>query len=225
MNNEREENMWSDNLFDDHDLYKENDEIDIMEEREEIKAPLEDDEEDEDVIINKIADSEEIDTGSIDEFNKERVSEVTGKLVTNYVDNDGFCNAVIAWNNACNEARAIDKKIPPMPDVIGAQILKMAEGLSRRYNFRNYTYIDEMRDDAIYMAIRAVKNFDPAKSNNAFGYFNFVMWRAMTTRIKSEKKENDIRMSLLKDPMYLGYTSESANDNVDKNKLISVYDQ
>jgi hypothetical protein len=81
-----------------------------------------------------------------------------------------------------------------------------------------------MRDDAVYMAIRAVKNFDPTKSNNAFGYFNRVMWQAMTTRIKTEKDENDIKMSLLKDPMYLGYTSETSDNQVDKDRLISVYD-
>ena len=167
---------------------------------------------------------ETVDTGSIELFNVERTSEVTGKKVVNYVDNDGFCNAVIAWNDACRSAAAAEKPKPPMPDVIGQQILLMAEGLSRRYNFRNYTYIDEMRDDAVYMAIRAVKNFDPTKSNNAFGYFNRVMWQAMTTRIKTEKDENDIKMSLLKDPMYLGYTSETSDNQVDKDRLISVYD-
>ena len=219
--------QWSADFFDNHDLYKENDEEDIVESAKLHKEPKPKDldEEDEDVVVNKIADFEEVDTGSIEDFNRERVSEVTGKLVTNYVDNDTFCNAVIAWNVACKEAREAGKKIPLMPDVIGHQILKMTEGLARRYNFRNYTYIDEMREDAIYMAIRAVKNFDPTKSKNAFGYFNFVAWRAMTTRIKEEKSENEIKMSLLKDPMYLGYTSESSQDDVDKNRLISIYDQ
>lgn len=183
----------------------------------------------EDKSINRVNDFspegiDTVDTGSIELFNVERTSEVTGKKVVNYVDNDGFCNAVIAWNEACRIAAEAGKVKPPMPDVIGKQILLMAEGLSRRYNFRNYTYIDEMRDDAVYMAIRAVKNFDPTKSNNAFGYFNRVMWQAMTTRIKTEKDENDIKMSLLKDPMYLGYTSETSDNQVDKDRLISVYD-
>lgn len=179
----------------------------------------------EDKSINRADDHDNvIDTGSIEFYNVERTSDVTGKKVTNYVDNDGFCNAVIAWNEACRVAESNGKAKPPIPDVIGKQILMMAEGLSRRYNFRNYTYLDEMRDDAVYMAIRAVKNFDPTKSSNAFGYFNRVMWQAMTTRIKTEKEENDIKMSLLKDPMYLGYTSETSDNQVDKDRLISVYD-
>lgn len=233
---------WSKDFFDSADSYISN--TDDEDEHEKFyskldkrqKKVLDDEDEDlEDKVSSKIGDNEEnstldddIDTGSINQFNKVRTSEVTGKKVVNYVDNDTFCNAVVKWNEQCKIAKENNKKNPPMPDVIGIQILKMADGLSRRYNFRNYTYIDEMRDDAIYMAVRAVKNFDPSKSNNAFGYFNFVMWRAMTTRIKAEKKENDIKMSLLKDPMYLGYTSSAGDDNesqVNKDRLISVYDQ
>ena len=189
---------WSKDFFDSKDSYISN--TDDEEEHEKFYSKLEksnkkkkvDDEieEDEDYEIStKIGDNddiefEKIDTGSIDDFNKTRTSEVTGKQVTNYVDNDTFCNAVVKWNLECQIAKENNQKTPPMPDVIGHAILKIADGLSRRYNFRNYTYIDEMREDGIYMAIRAVKNFDPSKSNNAFGYFNFVIWRAFTTRIK-----------------------------------------
>ena len=213
---------WSSEYFDKSSSYKEFQEEDFDALSDDINSEAEIEERS----INNFDDHENVvDTGSIDDFKKERTSDVTGKTVINYVDNDTFCNAVIAWNEKCKIAREENKKIPLMPDVIGSQILKIAEGLARRNNFRNYTYIDEMKEDAIYMAVRAVKNFDPAKSNNAFGYFNFVMWRAMTTRIKTEKKENETKMNLLKDPMYLGYTSETGSDNkIDKDRIISIYD-
>lgn len=51
-----------------------------------------------------------IDTGSIDTYNIERTSDVTGKKVTNYVDNDTFCNAVIHWNKACAEALKLNRR-------------------------------------------------------------------------------------------------------------------
>lgn len=176
-------------------------------------------------IYNELDESLQIDTGSIDDFNKERINETTGQKVKNYVDNDTFCNAVILWNAECKAALEADLPKPPMPDVIGMQMIRMAEGLSRRFNFRNYTYIDEMREDGVYMAIRAVKNFDPTKGKNAFGYFNRVLWQAFCTRIKIEKEENEGKMSLLKDPMYLGYTAETGGENqVDKDRLISIYD-
>ena len=169
-----------------------------------------------------------VNTGSIDTYQKERVSKVTGKTVTNYVDNDQFCNAITQWNIKRKEAQEAGKPNPPMPDIIGHAIIKIADGLARRFNFRNYTYIDEMREDGIFMAIRAVKNYDPSKSNNnnAFGYFNRVIWMAFTTRIKAEHNQHDIKMSLLKDPMYLGYEVADGNgDNIDKNKMISIYDE
>lgn len=219
-------NDWSDELFEKGSSFKEFQEEDFDALTDEVK-----DEQDintEERSINNFDDHENIvDTGSIDEYRKERTSDVTGKTVINYVDNDTFCNAVIAWNEKRTIALEKGLPTPSMPNVIGDQILKIAEGLARRNNFRNYTYIDEMKEDAIYMAVRAVKNFDPTKSSNAFGYFNFVMWRAMTTRIKAEKKENEIKMNLLKDPMYLGYTSETGgNDgNIDKDRIISIYEQ
>ena len=220
------ENDWTNEFFENGSSFKEFQEEDFDSLTDEITDESEIDEDSSS--INKFDDHEnKIDTGSIDEYQKERTSEVTGKTVINYVDNDTFCNAVISWNEKRTIALEKGLPTPSMPNVIGDQILKIAEGLARRNNFRNYTYIDEMKEDAIYMAVRAVKNFDPTKSSNAFGYFNFVMWRAMTTRIKAEKKENEIKMNLLKDPMYLGYTSESGgNDaNIDKDRIISIYEQ
>lgn len=220
------ENDWTNEFFENGSSFKEFQEEDFDSLTDEITDESEIDEDSSS--INKFDDHEnKIDTGSIDEYQKERTSEVTGKTVINYVDNDTFCNAVISWNEKRTIALEKGLPTPSMPNVIGDQILKIAEGLARRNNFRNYTYIDEMKEDAIYMAVRAVKNFDPTKSSNAFGYFNFVMWRAMTTRIKAEKKENEIKMNLLKDPMYLGYTSETGgNDsNIDKDRIISIYEQ
>ena len=146
-----------------------------------------------------IYDEHTIDTGSIEFFQKERINEVTGKKVKNYVNNDTFCSEVIRWNALRKEAELNNKAVPPMPDCIGKQIMLMADGLSKRYNFRNYTYIDEMREDGIYMAIRAVRNYDPTKSNNnnAFGYFNRVIWQAFASKITTEAKEHKKKLDLL----------------------------
>lgn len=168
-----------------------------------------------------------VDTGSIEFYQKERVNTLTGKKVKNYVDNDTFCSEVIRWNALRKEALEAGTPVPPMPDCIGKQITLMADGLAKRWNFRNYTYIDEMKEDGIYMAIRAVRNYDPSKSNNnnAFGYFNRILWQAFSSRIVIEAKEHEKRLSLLKDPLYLGYTSTEGDDKqVDKDKIIQFYD-
>jgi hypothetical protein len=51
-----------------------------------------------------IYDEHTIDTGSIEFFQKERINEVTGKKVKNYVNNDTFCSEVIRWNALRKEA-------------------------------------------------------------------------------------------------------------------------
>ena len=84
-----------------------------------------------------------IDTGSISEYGVERVSKATGKTVTNYVDNDTFCNAVTDWNIKCELAEQEGRVKPKMPDIIGEYIIRIADGLSRRWNFRNYCVDEE----------------------------------------------------------------------------------
>jgi len=55
------------------------------------------------------------------------------------------------------------------------------------------TFRDEMVDDAVENVIYAVPFFDPAKSNNPFGYFTLVAWRAFIRRIQAEQKQNYIK--------------------------------
>lgn len=232
MNNEYDEydHELSDDLSTDDDGdYKWTDELfeKVVEDEYDHDEPEKESVLDEDADIDDLKDEFSIDTGSKEFYQKERVNEVTGKTVKNYVDNDTFCSEVIRWNSLRKAALENGTEVPPMPDCIGKQITLMAEGLSKRWNFRNYTYIDEMKEDGIYMAIRAVRNYDPSKSNNnnAFGYFNRILWQAFSSRIVIEAKEHEKRLSLLKDPLYLGYTSTEGNDKqVDKDKIIQFYD-
>ena len=49
---------------------------------------------------------------------------------------------------ACEEAENVGER-PKVPEYIGECILKIANGLSNRPNFINYTYKDEMISDGI----------------------------------------------------------------------------
>lgn len=127
-----------------------------------------------------------------------------------------------------------EKNEPTVPynDVVWCPRTEYGTFMCRRGNrvyITGNTYIDEMREDAIYMAIRAVRNFDPEKTNNnnTYGYFNRVIWMAMVTRIKTEHVEHEKKLNLLKDPMYLGYEAQDGlgDNHIDKNRMISVYDQ
>lgn len=156
----------------------------------------------------------------------ERQSKATGKKVRDYVDNEIFTKAIIEYNIEHKErmAQGLPKKI--MPDIIGHGILKIVEGLGSRFNFRGYTYIDEMRDDAIVQAVYAVTKFDHTKFEkpNAFGYINLICWRSFTARIKEEAEQQQIIEDLMMDPNYICYQSDmNHNDiNIDISKENAV---
>ena len=90
---------------------------------------------------------------------QERRSSVTGKKVRDYVDNKKFTREVIAYNERHKIRMDEGKPQERMPDIIGLGIMKIADGLGSRHNFRGYTYVDEMVADAIVQAVYAVTRF------------------------------------------------------------------
>ena len=71
--------------------------------------------------------------------------------------------------------------------------MKIAEGLSHKPNFINYTYRDEMISDGIENCLQYFDNFDPAKSKNPFAYFTQVIYFAFLRRISKEKKQTYVK--------------------------------
>lgn len=147
-----------------------------------------------------------IDISNRKEKPKKRISEVNGRIVHDYVDNDILCNEITRFNYECKLAKQ-DGKVPPsMPEYIGTSLVQIADGLGSRFNFKSYTYLDEMKEDGILACIKAVPKFDTSRSTKAFGFFTFIMWQAFCTRIKIEKKQQTIKEDMIKDPIWLSYT-------------------
>lgn len=80
-----------------------------------------------------------------------------------------------------------------MSDYIGKCLMDICDGLSRKANFRGYSYRSEMVQAAIENCVSAVRHFDVTRSNNPFGYFTMVAFRAFIRQIDLEKKEHYIR--------------------------------
>ena len=92
--------------------------------------------------------------------------------------------------------------MPPVPDYVGECFLKIANGLSFRPNFINYTYRDEMISDGIENCLQYVYNFDPNKSNNPFAYFTQIIYFAFIRRIQKEKKQTHIKHKIIEKEEY-----------------------
>ena len=115
-----------------------------------------------------------------------------------YVNNKEFLQAMIDWKATVVEAEANDESRPQVTNYIGECFLKIANHLSYRPNFINYTYREEMISDGIENCLQYIDNFDPEKSKNPFAYFTQIIFFAFVRRITREKKQSKIKDKLLK---------------------------
>tara|TARA_Y100001949_G_scaffold160039_1_gene151384 strand:- start:78 stop:563 length:486 start_codon:yes stop_codon:yes gene_type:complete len=120
------------------------------------------------------------------------------KKKPHYVNNKEFLQAMIDWKATVVEAEANDEPRPQVTNYIGECFLKIANHLSYRPNFINYTYREEMISDGIENCLQYIDNFDPEKSKNPFAYFTQIIYFAFVRRITKEKKQSLIKDKILK---------------------------
>lgn len=133
-------------------------------------------------------------------------------MATHYVDNKQLF-AVIVEHKA-NIALAIEENRPPpvIPDYVGKCILQIAQRLSTKPNFVNYSYRDEMISDGIENCISYFDNFDPSKSDNPFAYFTQIIYYAFLRRIQKEKKQIYIKHKTAENSMLFNELVEQGED-------------
>jgi hypothetical protein len=106
-----------------------------------------------------------------------------------YINNADFLKALVDYKEQSRLYKENGGTEPKIPNYIGECFMKIAEGLSHKPNFINYTYRDEMISDGIENCLMYFDNFDPTKSNNPFAYFTQIIYYAFLRRIQKEKKQ------------------------------------
>ena len=119
------------------------------------------------------------------------------KIKPHYVDNKKFLQAMIEYRDKCNKAEEKGRKKPEVTNYIGECFLKIANHLSYRPNFINYTYRDDMISDGIENCLQYMSNFNPEKSKNPFAYFTQIIYYAFIRRIQKEKKQTLVKQKLI----------------------------
>ena len=114
-----------------------------------------------------------------------------------YVDNKKFLQAMVDWRLKVQKAEDKKRKKPVVTNYIGECFLKIANHLSYRPNFINYTYRDDMISDGIENCLQYMNNFNSEKSNNPFAYFTQIIYYAFIRRIQKEKKQQDVKAKLI----------------------------
>lgn len=124
-------------------------------------------------------------------------------MATHYVDNKQLYACIVEYREAVLKARDNDLPKPKIPNYIGHCILMIANRLSTKPNFINYSYREEMISDGVENCICYIDNFDPVKSNNPFAYFTQIIYYAFLRRILKEKKQTYIKHKTLENSMLL----------------------
>ena len=121
----------------------------------------------------------------------------TKKKSEHYVNNKEFLAAMVEYRKSVNRAKKNKQEKPPVPNYIGECFLKIANHLSYRPNFINYTFRDDMISDGIENCLQYLDNFNPKTSNNPFAYFTQIIYYAFVRRIQKEKKQSNIKYKMI----------------------------
>ena len=146
----------------------------------------------------------------------------TKKKSEHYVNNKEFLAAMVEYKKLVKKSKwtkenNINK--PKVPDYVGECFLKIANHLSYRPNFINYTFRDDMISDGIENCLQYLDNFNPTKSNNPFAYFTQIIYYAFVRRIQKEKKQVTIKNRLITESNYDDMTLQPGEDKEFKNQF------
>ena len=141
------------------------------------------------------------------------------KKSQHYVNNKEFLQAMVEWKARCREAEEQGKPQPPITNYIGECFLKIANHLSYRPNFINYTFRDDMISDGIENCLQYLDNFNPKTSNNPFAYFTQIIYYAFIRRIQKEKKQITIKQRMIQESNYDDLALQPGEDREFKNQF------
>ena len=136
-----------------------------------------------------------------------------------YVNNKEFLAAMVEYRKSVNRAKRKKQAKPPVTDYIGSCFFKIANHLSYRPHFINYTYRDDMISDGLENCLQYLDNFNPDKSNNPFAYFTQIIYYAFVRRIQKEKKQTIIKQKMIADSNYDDMTLQPGDDREFKNQF------
>ena len=142
------------------------------------------------------------------------------KVRHHYVDNKKLLVAMVEYKESVNKSMDVDGERPRVPNYIGECIMKIAQHLSYKPNFINYTYKDEMISDGIENCLLYIDNFNPEKSSNPFAYFTQIIYYAFIRRIQKEKKQTYVKYKAMENQELIDEIMQGPNGTPVKNNFL-----
>lgn len=146
-------------------------------------------------------------------------------MATHYVNNAEMLESVKQYKAEILKAREEGREDPRIPEYIGECILKIATRLSRKANFINYSFREDMVLDGIENCMMCINSFDPNKSSNPFSYFTQVIYFAFLRRIAKEKKQSYIKGRLIQEMSIDSFDLQDHDDDADFKNAYAAFIQ
>lgn len=112
--------------------------------------------------------------------------------------NELVCVGKSHWKGTV-EAGKFSKEHGRITENLGKMYLKLAERYAQRSNWRGYTYVEEMKGQAILQLSHIGLQFDESKSENPFAYYTAAVTNSFTRVLNIEKKNQNIRDDMLEE--------------------------
>lgn len=107
-----------------------------------------------------------------------------------------ICVGKSHWKGDLNKG-SFSKEHGRITEELGKMFLMLAERYAQRSNWRGYTYVDEMKGQAILQLSQIGLQFDESKSENPFAYYTAAVTNSFTRVLNIEKRNQNIRDDML----------------------------
>jgi DNA-directed RNA polymerase specialized sigma24 family protein len=138
-----------------------------------------------------------------------------------YLDKSQLHAALKAHKVACLAAEEKGDPSPQTPEYVGACFLSIARGLAQKYNFRSYSYVNDMISDGLMSCLKYVRSYDPdrigvdGKPTSPLSYFTQTCYNAFIDRIKKEKKQTRVKRALIMSANFDTFSVSGDDDAAD----------
>ncbi len=111
-------------------------------------------------------------------------------------NNSFYCVGKSHWEGGL-KAGNFNKEHGKITDKLARMYIMMCEKYAMKYNWRGYTYNDEMRNSAILQLTYVGLRFNEAKSANPFAYYTAAITNSFCRVLNTEKRNQNIRDDIL----------------------------
>jgi hypothetical protein len=111
-------------------------------------------------------------------------------------NNTVYCVGKSHWQGDVNKGD-FSKDHGQITNTLAKMYLEMTNRFSTKFNWRGYTYIDEMRGSAVLQLTYVGLRFNEAKSDNPFAYYTAAITNSFCRVLNTEKRSQNIRDDIL----------------------------